>query len=75
MNQHRVSRRAKGSRSLKDVDKLVQLLPFACALKFSDLKAYLLLGYLLTTNVNVCDVIISVSFKVSFPYLYVLEVW
>ena len=24
---------------------------------------------------SVCDVILKVSFKVSFPYLYVLEVW
>ena len=68
-----VSRKAKGSRWLKGVDRLVKLLPFACAFKSSDLKAQLLLGYLLMTFV--CDVIIRISFKVSFPHLYVLEVW
>ena len=39
MNQRRVSRKAKRSRLLKGVDRLVRLLPFACALKSSDLKA------------------------------------
>ena len=68
-----VSRKAKGSRSLKGVDRLVRLLPFACAFKSSDLKEQLLFGYLLMTFV--CDVIIRVSFKVSFLHLYVLEVW
>ena len=34
-----VSRKAKGSRSLEGVDRLVRLLPFPCAFKFSDLKA------------------------------------
>ena len=68
-----VSRKAKGSRSLKGVDRLVQLLPIACAFKSSDLKAQQLLGYLLMTFV--CDVIIRVSFKVSLLHLYVLEVW
>ena len=61
-----VSRKAKGSRWLKGVDR-------CCAFKSSDLKAQLLLGYLLMTFV--CDVIIRISFKVSFPHLYVLEVW
>ena len=70
----RVSRKAKGSRSLKDVDRLMRLLPFICPFKSSDLKAsLLLLGYLLMTFV--CDVMIRVSFEVSFPHLYVLEVW
>ena len=68
-----VSRKAKGSRSLKGVDRLVQLLPIACAFKSSDLKVQLLIGYLLMTFV--CDVIIRVSFKVSFLHVYVLEVW
>ena len=67
-----VSRKAKGSRSLKGVDRLVRLLPFACAFKSSDLKAQLLLGYLLMTFVR--DVIIRVSFKVLVTHLYVLEV-
>ena len=44
-----------------------------CAFKSSDLKAQLLLGYLLMTFF--CDVIIRVSFKVLVPHLYVLEVW
>ena len=35
----RLSREAKGSRSLKGVDRLVRLLPFSCAFKSSDLKA------------------------------------
>ena len=65
-----VSRKAKGSRSLKGVDRLVRLLPFACAFKSSDLKEQLLFGYLLMTFV--CDVIIRVSFKVLFPHMYVL---
>ena len=43
-----------------------------CAFKSSDLKAQLLLGYLLMTFF--CDVIIRVSFKVLVPHLYVLEV-
>ena len=68
-----VSRKAKGSRSLKGVDRLVRLLPFACAFKSSDLKAQLLLGYLLITFV--CEVMIRISFKVSFPHRRVLEVW
>ena len=68
-----VSRKAKGSRSLKGVDRLVRLLPFACAFKSSDLKAQLLLGYLLITFV--CEVMIRISFKVSFPHRKVLEVW
>ena len=67
-----VSRKAKGSRSLKGVDRLVRLLPFACAFQSSDLKAQLFLGYHLMTFV--CGVIIRVSFKVSFSHLYVLEV-
>ena len=67
-----VSRKAKGSRSLKGVDRLVRLLPFAYAVKSSDLKTKLLLRYLLMTFL--CDVIIRVSF-LSFPSLYVLEVW
>ena len=46
-----VSRKAKGSRSLKGVNRLVRLLPFACAFKSSDLKAQLILGYLLMTFV------------------------
>ena len=54
-----VSRKAKGSRSLKGVDRLVRLLPFACAFKSSDLKEQLLFGYLLMTFV--CDVIIRVK--------------
>ena len=66
-----VSRKAKG-RSLKGVVRLVRLLPLACAFKSSDLKAQLLVGYLLMTFV--CDVVIRVSLKVSFPHLYVLEV-
>ena len=37
-----VSWKAKGSRSLKGVDRLVRLLIFACAFKSSDLKAQLL---------------------------------
>ena len=41
MATRRVSRKAKGSRSLKGVDRLVRLLPFA----------QLLLGYLLMTFV------------------------
>ena len=62
----RVSRKAKGSRSLKDVDRLMRLLPFICPFKSSDLKAsLLLLGYLLMTFV--CDVMIRVSFEVHFP--------
>ena len=65
-----VSWKAKGSRSLKGVDRLVRLLIFACAFKSSDLKAQL--GYLLMTFVR--DVIIRVSFKVLVPHLYVLEV-
>ena len=68
-----VSRKAKGSRSLKGVDRLVRLLPFACAFKSSDLNAQQLLGYLLMTFVR--GVKIRLSFKVSFPHLYVLEVW
>ena len=67
----RISRKTGGSRWLKGVDWLVRLLPFAYASKSSDLKAKLLLGYLLMTFV--CDVIIKVSFKVSFLYLYVLR--
>ena len=66
----RISRKAGGSRWLKGVDRLVRLLPFACVFKSSDLKAKLSLGYLLMTSV--CDVIIKVSFKVSFLYLFVL---
>ena len=62
----RVSRKAKGSRSLKYVDRLMRLLPFICPFKSSDLKAsLLLLGYLLMTFV--CDVMIRVSFEVHFP--------
>ena len=34
----RVSRKAKGSQPLKGVDRLVRLLPFAGALKYSSLK-------------------------------------
>ena len=64
----RVSPKAKSSRSLKGADMLVWLLPLACAFESSDLKAQLLLGYLLTTRLW-CDN------KVSFPHLYVLEVW
>ena len=67
-----VSQKAKGSRSLKGVDRLVRLLPFAYAFKSSDLKTKLLLRYLLMTFL--CDVIMRVSF-LSFPSLYVLEVW
>ena len=52
-----VSRKAKGSRSLKGVDRLVRLLPFALAFKSSDLKTQLLVGYLLMTFV--CDMIIK----------------
>ena len=52
-----VSGKAKGSRSLKGVDRLVRLLPFACAFKSSDLKTQLLVGYLLMTFV--CDMIIK----------------
>ena len=70
---HRISPNAKGSRSLKGVDGLVRLLPFACAFKSSDLKAWLLLRYILMTFVF--DVIIRVNFKVSFPHLYVPAVW
>ena len=55
-----VSRKAKGSRSLKGVDRLVRLLQFACIFKSSDLKAELLSGYLKMTFV--C-------------HLYILEVW
>ena len=66
----RVRRKAKGSRSLKGVDRLLRLLPFACTFQSSDLKAQLLLGYLLMTFV--CGVIIRFSFKVSFPHLYFL---
>ena len=65
-----VSWKAKGSRSLKGVDRLVRLLLFACAFKSSDLKAQLLLGYLLMTFVR--DVIVKVSFQVSFLHLCVL---
>ena len=58
----RVSRKAKDSRSWKGVDRLVRLLPFACAFKSSDLKAQLLLGYHLTTFVcNVLKGVISPS--------------
>ena len=67
-----VSWKAKGSRSLKGVDRLVRLLIFACAFKSSDLKAQLLLEYILMTFFR--DVIIRVSFKVLVPHLYVLEV-
>ena len=56
----RVSRKAKDSRSWKGVDRLVRLLPFACAFKSSDLKAQLLLGYHLTTFV--CNVLKGVIF-------------
>ena len=52
-----LSRLAKGSRSLKVVDRLVRLLLFACAFKSTDLKAQLLLGYLLMTFV--CDVMVD----------------
>ena len=65
----RVSRKAEGSRWLKGVDRLVRLLPFA--FKSSDSKAKLLLGCLLMTFV--CDVIVKVSFQVSFLHLYVLD--
>ena len=67
-----VSQKAKGSRSLKGVDRLVRLLPFAYAFKSSDLKTKLLLRYLLMTFL--CDVIMRVSFLSSLC-LYVLEVW
>ena len=50
----RVSRKAKSSRSLKGADMLVRLLPLACAFESCDLKAHLLLGYLLTTRLR-CD--------------------
>ena len=46
----------------------MRLLPFICVFKPSDLKASLLMTF-------VCDVIIWVSFEVSFTHLYVLEVW
>ena len=52
---------------------LVRLLPLACAFESCDLKAHLLLGYLLTTCLR-CDNK-GLFFKVSFPHLYVLEVW
>ena len=65
-----VSWKAKGSRSLKGVDRLVRLLIFACAFKSSELKAQLLLGYLLMTFVR--DVIVKVSFQVSFLHPCVL---
>ena len=39
MATRRLSWKAKGSRSLKGVDRLVRLLPFSCAFKPSDLKA------------------------------------
>ena len=67
----RVSRKAKRSRSLNGLHRIVRILPLACAFKSTNFK--LLLGYLLMNFV--CDVIITVSFKVSFPHLYVLEVW
>ena len=67
----RESRKAKRSRSLNGLDRIVRILPLACTFKYSNFK--LLLGYLLMNFV--CDVIITVSFKVSFPHLYVLEVW
>ena len=76
----RISRKAKGGRSLKGAGRLVGLLPFACPFKSpfksSDQKAWLLLGYLLMTFVG--NVIIKVTFKVSFLHLYVLgllEAW
>ena len=72
----RISRKAKGGRSLKGAGRLVGLLPFACPFKSSDQKAWLLLGYLLMTFVG--DVVIKVTFKVSFLHLYVLgllEAW
>ena len=50
-----VSRKAKGSRSLKGVDRLVRLLPFACAFKSSDLKEQLLFGYLFNDFRLRCD--------------------
>ena len=62
----RVSRKAKGSRSFKGVDRLMRLLPFICPFKSSDLKSsLLLLGYLLMTFV--CDVMIRVTFEVHVP--------
>ena len=67
----RISRKAKGGRSLKGAGRLVGLLPFACPFKSSDQKAWLLLGYLLMTFVG--DVIMKVTFKVSFLHLYVLR--
>lgn len=51
MATRRVSRKAKGSRSLKGVDRLVRLLPFA----------QLLLGYLLMTFV--LDDSITIKFR------------
>ena len=39
MATRRVSRKAKGSRSLKGVDRPMRLSPFACAFKSSNLKA------------------------------------
>ena len=51
------------------VGRLVRLRPFACAFKSSDLKAKLLLRYLLMTFVY--DVIVKV-FQLSFLHLYVL---
>lgn len=51
MATRRVSRKAKGSRSLKGVDRLVRLLPFA----------QLLLGYLLMTFV--LDESITIKFR------------
>ena len=51
MATRRVSRKAKGSRSLKGVDRLVRLLPFA----------QLLLGYLLMTSV--LDDSITIKFR------------
>lgn len=65
----RVSRKAKkGSRPLKSVDGPMPLLPFASAFKSSAFKVLLLLGYLLSTFLR--DVIIRVSFKLSFLHLY-----
>ena len=50
----RVSRKAKDSRSLKGVERLLRLLPFACAFQSSNLKAQFLFGYLLMTRLR-CD--------------------
>ena len=66
----RLSRKAKGSQSLKGVERLVRLLPFTYAFISSDLKTKLLLRYLLMTFLY--DVIIRVSF-LSFSFCMFLR--